>query len=135
MELIYVNARQECLDGARSGDWPTCRDALQVSIDALSDDLALAAAIVALALVPVMIKRLVPGDAIFGIVSVLVPLCSGIPENPLVSLPRYLVVVYPLFIALVFLTQNRRLFALMVGASTVGLIWLLSIFARAWFVA
>ena len=135
LELIYVNGRDECLDGVRTGDWPLCRDALQISIDGLSDDFAVAAALVALALVPVVIKRLNAGDWIYGLALLVLPLSSGIPEDPLLSLPRFLLVAYPFFITLAILFERRWLYVAALAASIAGLGWLLSIFARAWFVA
>jgi hypothetical protein len=134
-ELMYLDARHSCVDGIRAGDWPTCRDALGVNVDSLSDELAVAAALIAIVLVPFVAWRLASGDALYGIAAVVLPLCSGIPGDPLVSLPRYLLVVYPLFIAAAMLVQRRWQFAITLVISTACLCWFVSIFARAWFVA
>lgn len=135
LELIYVSGRQECLDIAQGGGWAACRDALQISSNALSDDLAGAAAIIALALLPVVVRRLDLADAFYGIALLLMALTSGIPDDPLVSLPRYLLVAFPLTVALAMVVRSRWLFVITVCASTICLCWLLSIFASAWFVA
>jgi hypothetical protein len=50
-------------------------------------------------------------------------------------MPRYLLVTYPVFIGAALLVHRRRVFVgtLVLGAA--GLLWLTTIFARAWFVA
>jgi hypothetical protein len=131
LELIYITGRHQC----RSADWPTCRDALRINIDALSDDFAVAAVVVALALIPVVIRRLHPGDAAYGVGMFILPLLSGIPDDPLVSLPRYLLTTYPFTIALAILLQDRPRLTVVLAAFTVALCWLVSLFARAYFVA
>jgi hypothetical protein len=134
-ELLYVNARHACAEAARDLTWRSCRDAIGLPVDSISDDLATWTAIVALLLLPLVIRWLDAADALYGAALLVVPLMSGIPADPLVSLPRYLLVAYPFFVVLAMLTRNRRLFVGMMAISTALLIWLLSVFARAWFVA
>jgi hypothetical protein len=131
LELIYVTGRHAC----SQGDWPTCRNALRINIDALSDDFAVAAAVLALVLIPVLIRRLTLGDAVYGIAALLMPLTSGRPDDPLLSLPRFLLVAYPFTIALAILLQGKRRLTLALAVATVALCWVVSLFARAYFVA
>jgi len=73
---------------------------LHLGVDSLSDDLGLAAALIALALLPVVARRLLLGDAVYGIAAFVFFLSSSTPDNPLISLPRYLLVTYPFVVAL-----------------------------------
>ena len=63
------------------------------------------------------------------------PLFTSLTDDPFGSMPRYLLVTYPLAICAAFLLPHRRMFiaVLVVGAG--GCFWLTTVFARAWFVA
>jgi hypothetical protein len=134
-ELRYVNARYTCADALSDLSWRECRDAAGLPIDSISDDLSTWTAVVALLLAPLLLRWLDTADSLYGAALFTVPLLSGIPSDPLVSLPRYLLVAYPFFVVLAMLTRNRRLFVGTLVVSTALLIWLLSVFTRAWFVA
>ena len=134
-ELIYVTGRQTCFDSLQSRQWPPCRDALGLNIDALSDDLAMAFTLIAIALFIVAARKLLLGDALYALAVIVFPLFSPTIDSPLLSMPRFLLTAYPLFIALALLLRQRWLYLATLGASAVMLCWLASIFARAWFVA
>jgi hypothetical protein len=134
-ELFYINARHVCADAVRDLSWRDCRDATGLPVDSISDDLATWTAIVALLLMPLVLRRLDAADAAYAVAALVLPLSSTTFDNPLYSLPRFLLVAYPFFIAMAKLLKSRRLFAVAICLSTVVMVWLLSVFARAWFVA
>jgi hypothetical protein len=135
IELRYVMGRQTCYDALRDGSWAGCGDALDLRVNGLSDDLALASTFLALALFPIVVRKLNPGDAIYAVALFIFPIFSMAPESPLLSFPRYLLVSYPLFIALALLLRKRSWFVIVLSLEAITLCWLLSIFARAYFVA
>ncbi|MGH2549200.1 MAG: mannosyltransferase family protein, partial [Thermomicrobiales bacterium] len=95
VELRYVMGRQTCFDALRDGAWAPCRDALDLKVSGLSDDLALASVLLALALLPIVIRKLNPGDAIYAVALLVFPMFSMAPDSPLLSFPRFLLVSYP----------------------------------------
>ena len=134
-ELIYVTGRQTCFDSLQSRQWPPCRDALGLNIDALSDDLAMAFTLIAIALFIVAARKLLLGDALYALAVIVFPLFSTPIDSPPPSMPPFFLTPHPLFIALALLLRQRWLYLATLGASAVMLCWLASIFARAWFVA
>ena len=134
-ELTYINARHTCLDMGSDGWWVSCRDALRLNIDSLNDDLATLSVLVALIVLIATGRKLVSGDLALAVVLTIFPLFSMRNDDPFASLPRYLLVVYPLFIGAALLLNRRRIYVgvLLLGAA--GMVWLTTIFARAWFVA
>jgi hypothetical protein len=134
-ELIYITGRHACIDGVRQQSWPSCRDALGLNIDSLSDDLAVASTLAAIAILLFAARKLIAGDLLYLLAAFLIPLLSTTADSPLLSMPRFLLVAYPLFIALAIVLQRRWLYIVTLGASACGLCWLLSLFARAYFVA
>ncbi|CAN5422615.1 hypothetical protein BH09CHL1_BH09CHL1_12150 [soil metagenome] len=135
IELRYVMGRQTCYDALRDGAWAPCRDALDLRVNSLSDDLALASVLLALALFPIVIRKLNPGDAVYAVALLIFPMFSMAPDSPLLSFPRFLLVSYPLFLALALLLRKRSWFVTVLSIEAITLCWLLSIFARAYFVA
>ncbi len=134
-ELTYINGRHACVDGVRQQNWPSCRDSLGLNIDSLSDDLAVASVLAAIAMLLFAARKLIAGDWLYARAVVVVPLLSTTADSPLVSTPRYVLVAYPLFIALAMLLKRRWLYLVTLGTCAGGLCWLLSVFARAYFVA
>jgi hypothetical protein len=134
-ELIYITGRHACIDGVRQQTWPPCRDALGLNIDSLSDDLAVASVLVTIGMLLYAARKLIAGDLLYASAVFVVPLLSTTADSPLLSTPRYVLVAYPLFIALAMLLKRRWLYLVTLGASAGGLCWLLSVFARAYFVA
>jgi hypothetical protein len=134
-ELTYINARHTCLSVGADGWWKPCRDALRLNIDSLNDDLATLSMFVALIVIVATVRKLVPGDLALAAVLMIFPLFSTMNDDPFASMPRYLLVTYPVFIGAALLVHRRRVFVgtLVLGAA--GLLWLTTIFARAWFVA
>ncbi|MCC6790501.1 MAG: hypothetical protein IT336_02390 [Thermomicrobiales bacterium] len=134
-ELIYVTGRHTCLDAARDRQWAPCRDALGLNLDSLSDDLATASVLLALLLVPVVIGRLPLAEALYTLALIAFPLFSTTIDSPLLSTPRYLLMAFPLFVALAMLLRARAVFMAAIAIEATALAFLLSVFARAYFVS
>jgi hypothetical protein len=112
-----------------------CRAGLQVTTNAISDDLSIVAMATGLLLLPYAIWRLLPRDSVYLAAGLTVPLLIPATEDPLQSMARYLIVLFPLYIALAVLLRSRPLFALGIALSTVALSGCLSLFAQRYFVA
>jgi hypothetical protein len=134
-ELTYVMGRRTCFDAIARGSLSDCQRTLGLQIDSLSDDLALASAVVAIALLPIVIRRLAAPEAIYAAALLAFPLFSTTVDNPLLSFPRFMLVVYPLFVALAIVLKRREHFIATLAIETAGFCFLLSVFARAYFVA
>ncbi|HVW25074.1 MAG TPA: mannosyltransferase family protein [Polyangiaceae bacterium] len=83
----------------------------------------LVAALGGLALSVVAVRRLRPSLAVFALVGVVLPLMTPSRLQPLQSMPRFVVVLFPLFAALALLVQKRPLLgasAIAIGAALQG---------------
>ncbi len=134
-ELTYINARHTCVDVGADGWWVSCRDALRLNIDSLNDDLATLSVFVALIVVVATGRKLVPGDLALAVVLMIFPLFSILSDDPFGSMPRYLLVIYPLFTGAAILLRRQRLYVGTLVLWAAGMVWLTTVFARAWFVA
>jgi hypothetical protein len=65
----------------------------------------------------------------------LVPLTASATEDPLQSIARYLIVLFPLYVALASLLTWRPLFITIVIGSTMVMCGLTAVFAQGYFVA
>jgi hypothetical protein len=70
-----------------------------------------------LALLPAVWRRLGPGYGVFAALSVLLPLCLPASTFPLLSLPRFGLVVFPFFVVLAELGGRPRVNAAIISAS------------------
>jgi hypothetical protein len=91
--------------------------------------------------VPVMLlavyaaMRFRPAFGIYTWAGIIVPLCLVLDSRPLMSLPRFVAVLFPLFWAAATLSQRRRIpHELIVGVSAAGLALMATLFVNAWFV-
>jgi hypothetical protein len=134
-ELTYVTSRRTCVDAIAGGRLSDCQRALGLQIDSLSDDLALASAFVAIALMPIVIRRLAAPEAIYAAALFAFPLFSTTVDSPLLSFPRFMLVAYPLFVALAIVLKRRAHFYGVLVIEAAAFCFLLSVFARAYFVA
>ena len=84
-------------------------------------DSAYGLALLALALVLLLVGlRVLPlGLSAYAFLVAVVPAFFGTPADPLMGLPRYLLVAFPLFIVLGTLLKNRWLLAVWLSASAV----------------
>ncbi len=100
---------------ARLGDHPkgaTLHHALAVNIE----DLVYLA--LAVALMPIVWKQLGRAWGTFAALSVLLPLSTPVRDYPLLSFPRFVTVIFPLFVALAILGRNPRVHTAIVAVST-----------------
>jgi hypothetical protein len=67
------------------------------------------------------LRRLPPAYGVYALLAVAVPLSSPWPEHPLMSLPRYVAVLFPLHMWLATWTRTRARYAVALGVSAVGL--------------
>jgi hypothetical protein len=65
--------------------------------------------------------RLQPGWGAYALAAIAVPLLQPWPDHPLLSFPRFLSVLFPLFVWLALRTRRRAVFAAVLGAWVVGL--------------
>jgi hypothetical protein len=94
---------------------------------------ALGVAVVALGLAW---RRLPLGYALYGLAIVCLPLFAPRPQVPLMSMPRFVLVAFPVMVAIAVLTDARpRLRWLLVAASVAGLVFLTGRFSLWLFVA
>jgi len=102
----------------------------------LGDLTAFLALLFAVALLVVCWRRLPAAYTVFAIVSLLLPLCYPSPETPLLSLPRFVLVDFPLFVALALLVVRRPVarWALLAFFGA-GLALLVTLFANGMWVA
>ena len=80
-------------------------------------------------------RRWRPRDGLYLAVGFVFPLLGPRIDDPLQSTARYLIVVFPLFVALALLLWRPVAFLAAAAASAVALCGLLSPFAQAFFVA
>ena len=130
----YFDGRQACGTISVSG-MQRCRDALGLAPDSLSDDLGLAATLLALALLPYVFWKLGVGYGLYALVATVLPLTNPAAISLLASTPRYLLVIFPFSIAVAFLLSRRSLFYAVASLSAATQCLLLSLFAQAYFIA
>ena len=94
-----------------------------------------------LVVVPVLVAaayglfKLRPSYSVYAWVSVVTPLCLMFDDRPLMSMPRFVAVVFPAFWAAAFLAERRRVaHDLIVAASAAALAFLAAMFVNSWFI-
>jgi hypothetical protein len=133
---VYLGARHACALTLDVGALDRCRVALQVTrSNAVSHHVAFVVVFGCLALLPFAVWRLQPRDSLYLVVGFLLPLWGPQIEDPLQSTARYLVVLFPAFVALAMLLRWPVVVVAALVASTVALCGLLSLFAQVFFVA
>ena len=76
-----------------------------------------------------------PAYAVFAWASLLIPLAYAFPDRPLMSVPRFAVVIFPAFWAFSSATEHRRIpHDLWLGVSVAGFTLMAMLFANNWFV-
>jgi hypothetical protein len=106
------------------------RDAWRFQSYWLIDVLVVAVVIVA----AIWGARLLPRSYVaFAAASVLLPLCEPDPDRPLLSMPRFVAVIFPTFWVISWLVARRRLSDSAVMASFVGGYVLLGLLFMNWY--
>lgn len=103
--------------------------------DGIASTVGLPALLPALALLPACFRRLGAGHGLYAAAAIGAPLANPAAYDPLLSVPRYLVVVYPLVVALALCVRSPARLAVVLLAGTVALVSLLALFAQGYFVA
>jgi hypothetical protein len=133
---IYADGRDTCnLLQFDTQFFNQCRAGLQLTVNAISDDLSIVAVTGFIALLPYALRVLLPRDSLYLVVGFLVPLTASATEDPLQSIARYLIVLFPLYVALASLLTWRPLFITIVIGSTMVMCGLTAVFAQGYFVA
>ena len=89
----------------------------------------------ALALLVAGLKVLPPDLSVYSLLLILPPTLFGTPQGPLMGLPRYVLVAFPLFIVLGVLLRDRRALGGWLAASTAFSLLLCALFVSWRFVA
>ena len=132
---IYATGRHSCDLRLDADAFETCGAALEISRNTFSDDLSFAFVLGCLVLLPYAILRLLPRDSLYFVVGLALPLFNQATYDPLLSMARYVIVLYPLYIALAHLLRWRPLFIATIIGSTIALVGFLTMFAQRYFVA
>ncbi len=101
----------------------------------MSNVYGLALLALAVALLVPGLRILPPGLSAYAFLVAVLPAFFGSPANPLMGLPRYLLVAFPLFIVLGVLLKDRRLLAVWVSISAAFSLVLCTLFVTWRFVA
>jgi len=87
---------------------------------------------VAVAALVAGVRLLRPSYLTYGALSLLLPLCEPFPPRPLMSAPRFALVVFPVFVVLAVAVQRRRLSERLVLGFSVGGYVLLGLLFLTW---
>jgi hypothetical protein len=101
----------------------------------VSGHLALLMTVPALALLPVVFWRLGLAYGLYSLALLWIPLANPGADNPLLSMPRYLLAVFPLFVALAILLGQGQIYRSFLAVSALACGGLTVLFAQAYFVA
>ena len=119
-----------------SAYFAVARPAFRVQWLTIGNLTAFIALVLALALVAVCWRRLPAPYTIMALVSLLVPLSYPTHSTPLLSMPRFALVVFPLFVALaVLLARHLVLRWLVLAVMVAGLVLFTAMFANGMWVA
>lgn len=127
-EEVRVLVRPENLPGAGAGE-------IADYLASATDTVNLAFFIGAAALLAVGIMRLPWGLASYAALTAFLPAFFGTAQSPLMGFPRYVIVVFPLFIVLGTLLKSRVLLAVWLGFSVLFSLALTALFVSWRFVA
>jgi hypothetical protein len=103
---------------------------------ALPNALALVVLLGAIVVLALTARRLKLPYAVYAIAVLIAPLFSPTPRQPLFSLPRFVLVIFPVFLGLALLTQRLKATRVaLLAAFALTLVVLTSVFTRFFFVA
>jgi hypothetical protein len=108
-----------CLADLSPAGLERCRGGWPTDLSPYGDLAAWATLLVFVPLAVVMVRRLPPAYSLYALAGFLVPLLTPPAENPLMSLPRFVIVLFPFFITLALLLRRRWLFGAVLALSAV----------------
>jgi hypothetical protein len=132
---VYRSGGSSCSVNTAADAFDRCRAGLQITIEAFSDDISILTVTCLLILLPFAFRVLIPRDNLYLVAGVLFPLALPATGDPIQSIARYVIVLFPIYIAIARLVRPTPLFLALVLASTIMLGGLLSLFAQGYFVA
>jgi hypothetical protein len=135
MYRIYAAGWHSCEVRLNHGTLTACSEAFEVRGSTIHDDLSLIFVFGCLALLPYALWRLLHRESVYLVAGLMAPLFNQAEDDPLMSMARYLIVLYPLYIVLALLLHWRPLFLATLAVSTVSLAWFLYLFTHWYFVA
>ncbi|HEX3032358.1 MAG TPA: hypothetical protein VHS59_08980 [Bacillota bacterium] len=91
--------------------------------------------LVFLIILVVSLKQLPPVYLLYGFIGILVPLCTPALHSPLLSMPRFVVVLFPVYLALALKVRSSTAHNVLITVSVTGLIYFNMLFALARWVA
>ncbi len=135
MHRIYATGRHSCEVRLSEQSFHSCRAAFQLQGDSISNDLSFVVLFGALAALAFAMFRLRVWDSSYLLVGLLLPLFGPSSNDPLLSLARYALVLYPLYIVVAMVVARRSVFIAVIVCSTLAMIGFLAMFAQGYFVA
>jgi hypothetical protein len=112
-----------------------CRSGMQVTVDAFSDDLSILAVTGFIALLPFGLRYLLMRDSLYLVAGFIFPLALPATEDPLQSVARYVIVLFPAYIVVAKLVGGRWFYRLALVGGAGLQFGLTSLFAQGYFVA
>jgi hypothetical protein len=132
--FTYVYWVSGCLSHPDPAHLRQCWVSLHQHPSPFAGPVAVIGTLVALPLAGYTVLRLRPAYSSYALVSLLIPLCSPARNNPVMSMPRFVIVLFPLFITLALLLRRPRLYRAVLAISAVLFATLLSLFSVVVFV-
>lgn len=135
MHRIYATGRHDCEPAFDVASLRACQTALQLGARDISDDLSFVFTIGCLLVLPFAIWRLRIWDSCYLALGIVLPLFGPTPLNPLASMGRYLLVLFPLYVVLAMVLRRRLLLVTTLTLSALVMVWLLALFSQGYFVS
>lgn len=135
VRMHFIVPRAACTELIRDGQYGACLDRMGWQWDTLSDDFGQIATFGAILLLIVAARRLDPGESLYAALLIIFPLFNPMSLGMLISMPRYVTVAWPLFVALALLLERRRLYLATLTVSATLMALLLALHASAYFVS
>ena len=135
MHRIYATGRHSCDVRPNGEAFHSCRAAFQLTEMSISDDLSFLFVMGSLLVLPYAFWSLMPRDSIYLAAGIILPLLGPTTYDPLASMARYVLVLFPLYIVVALLLRWRPLFVAVLGVSAASMAGLLAMFAQRYFVA
>lgn len=135
MHGIYATGRHGCNPGFSSAAFRTCQASLQLNAQDISDDLSFVFTVGCLLIVPIAFLRLRLWDSSYYAAGLVLPLLAPTPLDPLASMGRYALVLFPVYVVLAMLLSRRAMFLIALLLSALAMMGALALFAQGYFIA
>ena len=135
VRMHFIVPRAACTTLVRDGRTNECLERMGLQWDTLSDDFGFVFTVAAFALLIVGARRLHASDAVYASLLVLFPLFNPSIYDYLLSMPRYSIVAWPLFVVLAMLLARRWLYLTVLAVSALLMGGLLALHSSSYFVS